>query len=116
MLLKDIESKLQGFGLPVYYGMVDDRQREMVWDYFVFNRQSIRTTGNKTAASDYFVVHVIRENYVPEGTEDEIIEELTALPGVRRTTEDCTFQYVQKPNTNTVVEMLSIPFVRARKA
>lgn len=115
MLLTEIESKLQAFGLPVYYGMVDDAQKEMVMDYFVFNRRALKHPGNKTGASDYFDVHVIRENYIPEGVEDAVIEAVCSIPGVRRTAEDCTFQYAQKPNTNVVVELLTIPFVRARK-
>ena len=114
-MLTEIESKLQLFGLPVYYGMVDDKQREMVWNYFVFNRRTLKHPGNKTGVSEYFDVHLVRENYIPEGEADRVIEAMCALPGVRRTAEDCTFQYSQKPNTNVVVELLTIPFVRARK-
>lgn len=115
MLLTEIETRLKEFGLPVYYGLVDESQREMVWDYFVFNRRTLKHLGNKTGVSEYFDVHIIRENYIPEGVADEIIETICSIPGVRRTAEDCTFQYSQKPNTNIVLELLTIPFVRARK-
>ena len=114
-MLEDIEKVLQEFDPSVYYGMVHSRNPETEWNYIVFDRISIRHSENKTSASDYFDVHIIRENYVPEGIDFEIIEKLCALPGVKLSGEACSFNYVQKPNTDTVVEMLTIHFVRARK-
>lgn len=116
MILSDIEAKLQELDEHVFYGMVDKSQKEMIWNYTVFNRRVVRHPANKTAASDYFDVHIIRENYIPEGLDTEYIKSLCELPGVRLAGEDCIFNYVQKPNTNIVVEMLTIPFLRARKA
>ena len=116
MILTDIEAKLKELDENVYYGMVDESQSEMKWNYTVFNRRIVRPSANKTAASDYFDVHIIRENYIPEGLDTEYITQLCKLPGVRLAGEDCQFNYAQKPKTNIVVEMLTIPFVRARKA
>lgn len=115
MILIDIEAKLKELDPNVYYGMVDESRKETVWDYIVFNRTKVSHSSNKTAASDHFDVHIIRENYVPEGLDTKVIESLCSLPGVRLANADCTFNYVQKPSTNIVVEMLSISFVRARK-
>ena len=115
MILTDIEAKLKEIDPNVYYGMVDESRAETVWDYIVFNRTAIRHSTNKTSSSDRFSVHVIRENYIQDGLEDEVIEKLCELPGVRLTYEDTTFNYVQKPNTNIVVEMMTISFLRARK-
>lgn len=115
MILTDIEAKLREVDPYVYYGIVDESRKETVWNYTVFNRTSIKHSANKTAASDYFDVHVIRENYVPEGIDTEIIKRLCALPGVKLAGTDSTFDYVPKPNTNIVIEMLTISFVRARK-
>lgn len=115
MILADIEAKLKELDPNVYYGMVDESVKITVWDYIVFNRTSITHSTNKTAATDRFDVHVIRENYVPEGFDMAVIEALCSLPGVRLAGSECSFAYVQKPNTNIVVEMLTIPFVRARK-
>lgn len=116
MILTDIEAKLKEFDPNVYYGMVDESQAETVWDYIVFNRTVIRHSTQKTSSSDRFNVHVIRENYIPDGLEDELIDSLCKLPGVRLTGDDTTFTYVQKPNTNIVVEMMTISFLRARKS
>lgn len=115
MLLTDIEAKLKELDPNVYYGMVDERMRETMWNYIVFNRTTITSATTKTAVSDRFAVHIIRENYIPDGFDTAVIDALCALPGVRLANTDCTFDYVQKPNTNIVVEVLTINFVRARK-
>lgn len=100
----------------MYYGMVDETVKDIVWDYTVFNRTAIKHNVNKTSGCDYFDVHIIRENYIPEGIDIEVVDRLCELPGVRLSGSDSTFSYVQKPNTNIVVEMLTIHFLRARKA
>lgn len=115
MILNDINERLLEIDPNVFYGTVDESMRETVWDYIVFNRTIIKRNGNKTSASDYFDVHIVRENHVPDGMDDEVIDKLSGLAGVRLSGENCSFAYVQKPNTNTVVEMLTIHFLRARK-
>ena len=117
MILEDIELSLQEFDPNVFYGMVDDEKVKKlgVWNYTVFNRVNITYNANKTSASDYFDVNIIRENYVPDGTDSEVIKKLTALNGVKLASKEPTFNYVKKPNTNIVIEMLTISFVRARK-
>lgn len=114
MLLTDIETKLQEIDTKVYYGMVDKISAETAWNYIVFNRTGVKYSANKTAASDAFDVHIVRENYVPEGVETEVVAKLCELPGVRVTGETA-FNYERKPNTNIVIEILTISFVRARK-
>lgn len=115
MILTDIEEKLKELDPNVYYGAVDESQRELVWDYIVFNRTTIKHSTNHTSNSDFFDVHVIRENYIPDGLEDTVVDKLNVLPGVRLAGTDSEFDYVVKPNTNIVVEMMTIHFVRARK-
>ena len=110
MILNDIKDKLLELDNHVYYGMVDDEIREMVWDYIVFERNRISFNQNKSGASHYFTVHVIRENFVPVGFEMTVKDKMCEIPGVR-ISGDPTFEYVPKPNTNVVVEMLSIEFV-----
>lgn len=116
MILSDIEAKLKEIDPNTYYGMVDDSRRETVWDYIVFNRTVIKHSASRNSSTDCFDVHVIRENYIPDGLEDEVIAKLCELPGVRLSGDDTAFDYVQKPNTDIVVEMMTIPFLRARKS
>lgn len=115
MILEDIEAKLQEVDKRVYYGMVDENVKDTVWNYIVFNRTTLGFPANKTGASDHFDVSIIRENFIPEGIDTEVIQKLCALPGVRLSANDGEFNYVLKPNTNIVVEMLTLHFVRARK-
>lgn len=110
MILNTIKEKLLEVDPVVYYGMVDKNRLEMAWDYTVFERSKITLNQNKSGFSHYFAVHVIRENFVPIGFEKTVIDKLCEIPGVR-VAGDLTFQYVPKPNTNVVVEMLSIEFV-----
>ena len=115
MILSDIEAKLQELDPNVFYGVVDRNKLGTVWNCIVFGRTNVKPSTNKTSASDYFDVLIIRENYIPEGFDTEIIKTLTELDGVRLAGNDGRFDYVQKPNTNTVIEMLTLSFVRARK-
>lgn len=115
MILDDIKTKLEEVDTKVYYGMVDDEVRETVWDYIVFNRVSLKAAPNRTGYSDYYDVHIIRENFVPEGIDIEVINKMLEIHGMRLADGDGSYNYVQKPNTNIVVEMLTLHFVRARK-
>ena len=115
MLLKEIEQKLQELDPNVYYGAAWKHQAETIWDYIVFNRKVIKHSTNKTSDSDYFEVHIVRENYVPEGFDTVVINKVCEIAGVRLAGTDSPFDYMQKPNTNTVCEMLTITFVKARK-
>jgi len=114
LILSELKDKLLEVDPVVYYGMVDDSQREMVWDYTVFERTKIAFNQNKNSRSYFFKVHIIRENFIPEGIELAVIEKVCEIPGMR-VSGDPTFQYVPKPNTNVVIEIMSIDFVLAVK-
>lgn len=115
MILDDIKNKLEMVDPKVYYGMVDDEVMETVWDYTVFNRTKLKSTGNKMGYADGYDVHIVRESFIPEGTDLSVIGKMLEIDGMRLAGEDGDYTYVQKPNTNTVVEMLTLHFVRARK-
>ena len=115
MILDDIKNQLELVDPKVYYGMVDDEVRKMVWDYIVFNRTKFRSTGNKTGYADGYDVHIIRENFIPEGVDLAVIEKMETIHGLKLAGEDGEYNYIQKPNTNIVIEMLTLHFVRARK-
>lgn len=115
MILDVIKSKLEEVDPCVYYGTVDEAIRETVWNCIVFARTTLKVTGNKTAYADGYDVLVIRENFIPEGTDLEIIGKMLEIDGMRLSSEDGVYTYIQKPNTNIVVEMLALHFVRARK-
>lgn len=114
-MLEKIKRKLETVDPSIYYGMVDEIEDGMLWNYIVFNRTKFQTTGNKTGYADGIDVHIVRENFIPEGIDLEIINKMQEIDGIRFANEDGTYNYVRKPNTNTVVEMLTLHFMRARK-
>ena len=114
MILDDIKSQLETVDQRVFYGMVDDVVTETVWDYIVFNRTKFSPTGNKTGYADGYDVHIVRENFIPEGVDLSVIEKMQSIHGMRLA-DGGEYNYIQKPKTNIVVEMLTLHFVRARK-
>lgn len=115
MILEDIKNKLLEVDDHVFYGMVDNSMKETLWNYIVFNRSVMSINTNKTGYTDRFTVHIIREDWIPEGLELDVIDKMLEIPGMRLAANDATYNYVQKPNTNIVVEMISIDFVKPKK-
>lgn len=115
MILNEIKTKLKELDTNVFYGMVDSSMQETLWNYIVFNRTTLKQNPNKTGYTDCFTVHIIREEWIPEGFEIEVIKKMGEISGMRFAGSDGVYTYVPKPNTNIVVEMLSLDFVRAKK-
>lgn len=115
MILNNIKEKLLEVDPVVYYGAVNKDRRESLWDYIVFDRKVVKPSTNRTGYSYYFSVHIVRENFIPEGEELAVIEKMLEIPGMKLAGTDMTFTYTVKPGTETVVEMLSIDFVRPVK-
>lgn len=114
MILTEIKNKLKELDNNVFYGMVDRKMKETTWDYIVFNRKTLTSNSNKTGYGQVFSVHIIRENFIPEDLEIDVINKVQEIPGIRLAGEG-TYSYIQKSNTNIVVEMFSIDFVKAKK-
>ena len=121
MLLNEVRDALETLDDIVFYGLTppslfDAKGKEIEeWNYTVFNRTKLKSSMNKTSYSDAFEVHIVREEYIPEGTDVEVIEKLTAIPGVKLASEDGVYDYMMKPGTTHVVEMLTLTFTRSRK-
>lgn len=114
MILQDITKKLEEIDPVVFYGAVDRKMKTEVWDYIVFNRTTMKSNPNKTGYTDYYTVHIIRETFIPEGLAEEVIEKMSEI-GMKVAASDSEYNYMVKPNTDAVVEMLSIDFMKARK-
>ena len=118
MILEDIKDKLLEIDDSVYYGMVHSEKKETLWNYIVFNRTTMKASNNKTGYTDGFIVHIVREEWIPDGLAEDVIEKLTGkdgIDGMRLGSVEMKYTYVPKGNTDTVVEMLSIEFVKPRK-
>ena len=115
MILDDIQEKLLEKDPNVFYGTAEKLDRKKPWDYIVFSRRVMRPNSTKSGYTDMFEVAIVREEYVPEGLPEKIIEALTSIKGVRMSERDGLYDYAVKPNTSDTVEMLVLEFVRPRK-
>ena len=115
MILDDITKKLEQIDPIVFYGAVDSTVKDTMWNYIVFNRTVMKPSANKSGFTDGYSVHIVRENFIPEGLAEEVIEKMLEIAGMRESGSDMQYQYIVKPNTDTVIEMLSIDFVKPRK-
>ena len=102
------EVKMEG----VYYGACREEKLDR-WNYFVFNR--LKTTKNNSSKMDYqtfYQVHIVHEDYIPEGYVEAVIGELSkkaeGSTKLRPTNDDVNYNYTFKGGTNVVVEIATI--------
>lgn len=115
MILDDIKNKLKEVDNNVFYGAVDPRMREEIWDYIVFARDTLSYSESKKSYGIHYTVAIVRENFIPEGLEMAVINKMCEIPGMRVSGSDGNYEYIPKPNTNNIVEMLTINFVKPIK-
>lgn len=113
-LNNQIREKLEEIDKAVFYGRAKSLTAETPWNYMVYHKVSRTNNTNKTSKSYAFRVAIVRENEIPEGLDDEVIEKITSIPGVRLA-GDADYGYEMKGKTETAVEVMSIPFVKAEK-
>ena len=70
----------------------------------------------RTAYTDRYRVAVVREDYIPDGLAEKIIDAMEKIPGMKFA-DNLTgeYAYERKGNTNIVCEMLVLEFSRGRK-
>lgn len=116
-LSHDAEVPMEG----VWYGACREKALAK-WNYFVFNRLK---TAKKSATTQndyqtFYQVHIIHEDYIPEGFVERVIEALTAKDTetgikIRPTNDDVLYSYTFKGSTNMVVEIATITIFRPEK-
>lgn len=112
--LDKIRDALQPLG-KTYYGNADPDINEP-WNYYVFRRVRLRKTGTGNVGyARRYVVAIVKENYIPEGHEFEVIDAICEATGLKVAEEDITYSYTFKGSTSLVVEVAVIPFVEALK-
>lgn len=105
----------------VYYGACNERNIAK-WNYFVFNRQKT-SKDQGSRAGDYqtfYEIHVVHEDYIPEGFVEQVIaalEEPVDEPGtkLKATSDDVVYNYTFKGHTDTVVEIATITVFHPEK-
>ena len=115
-LAEDTEVPMVG----VWYGACREKELKY-WNYFVFNRT--KTTKNnqnsKVDLQTFYQVHVVHEDYIPEGYIDTVISALQEQAEfgtkLKLTNDDIQYNYTFKGNTNMVVEIATITLYHPEK-
>lgn len=112
-MLDKIRDTLQGFG-KTYYGKAAPKENE-AWDYYVFCRASLKKAGSGTDFVRRYTVAIVKEDYIPEGHEFEVIKAVREATRMRLADVDITYGYTVKGATDLVVEVAMITFAEAVK-
>lgn len=102
----------------VYYGAVTEKDFERLTsaDCIIFASSSYRRKG--TASKDLiaeYEVFIIRENFIEESLILNVINTMESIPGIRLTGQPNNFEYLNKGNTNIVLETIRLQFARIIK-
>lgn len=104
----------------VWYGACRERELDK-WNYFVFNRYKTtkNNQGSKVDLQTFYQVHVVHEDYIPEGYVEKVINALQEKDAsgtkLKLTNEDIGYSYIFKGNTNMVVEIATIVLYHPEK-
>lgn len=115
MILNDIKEKLAEIDPNTFYAAAPKRKLQDAWDYIIFRRGKLRKSTNGTGYADVYEVSIIREEFIPDGLAEEVIKAMKSIPGMREASTDGEFDYLVKPDSDDVVEMLVLEFVKPRK-
>lgn len=115
-MLNKIRDKLKEIDENVFYGVAKeiDQTGEPIWNYIVFGRKQMTPKENQTSFTEEYEIVIVRENYIPEKLIDEVIAKVEEC-GVRFSNQPAEYKYARKNNTDAVVELLVMRFIKSRK-
>lgn len=116
-LLNRLKDALSTLDDDVYYGIADRGPKDpRPWDCIVFGRDNAPINRNCTSLTHAYWVDVLREGYVPEGTEQALIDAVCAIPGMKLDADQgIEYDYLINPKSGEVVEAVRLHFKRAVK-
>lgn len=115
-LSSDTDVPMEG----VWYGACREKELKY-WNYFVFNRRKTtkNNQGSRVDLQTIYQVHVVHEDYIPEGYLDKVINALLGKADsgtkLKLTNDDIEYNYIFKGNTNMVVEIATITLYHPEK-
>lgn len=115
MILNSIKEALETVDPRVFYGQANTLEDGDLWDYIVFFRSSLKTTGGNSGLANGYQVVIVREDFIPEETVQAVIDAMEKVAGMRLAGNEFSYGYEPKPKTNTVCEFLVLDFMKPRK-
>lgn len=111
--MKDkIESALKEIEPEVYYGTGRFKERQL-WDCIVFGKRRLQKADNSRDWKRKWFVAIVKEEEIPEGMEEEVIERMREI-GFKPANTDIQYDYVNKSG-ECVIETCVIEFFKAEK-
>lgn len=108
-MLDKIREALEAFG-KTYYGNATPANNDP-WNYYVFRRAALKKSGaGGNNFRRHYTIAIVKENYIPEGHEFEVITAIQEKTKMRLADTDITYSYVMKGATDMVVEVALITF------
>ena len=114
-ILNEIYEKLSTLNSNVWYGMSEEVTNLDTLDYIVFFRDYTTYYQEKKSFSDYYTIAIVKENYIEEDYFLQVIEKMEEIKGMKVTNDNINYDYTKKPNTDVIIEIATINFVKARK-
>ncbi len=100
--------------LASFYGLPTVSTLEK-WNYFIFRRKTSKRSGKSgrdEPVQTKYLIHIIHEDYIPEGYVDEVIRALETKDEsgtkLKLCADDITYDYIQKGNSDTIIEVATI--------
>ena len=83
----------------------------------MFNRKKMDKASNRVDYQTFYQVHVVHEDYIPEGYIQKVIETLEAQKDakLKATADPVEYNYTFKNNTDMVVEIATITLFHPEK-
>jgi hypothetical protein len=117
---KTLETLAKSPDVPMcgaYYGACNEPDLKE-WNYFVFNRKVTEKSSNKKDYQTFYQVHVVHEDYIPEGYIEQVIQVLEKQGDgakLKSTNDPIEYRYTFKGKTNMVVEIATITLFHPEK-
>lgn len=109
-MLEQIKSKLMEIEPKVFYGVGRYADGDS-WDCIVFGRRRRKNAGS--SCIQIWFLAIIKEEFIPEGMEEKVIEKMREL-GLKRTDSEEEYGYFEKSGECTV-EICTMEFYKSKK-
>lgn len=109
--LENLVAESNGEYQGCYYGLPTVSTLP-VWNYFIFRRKTSKRSARHEPIQTEYEIDIIHENYIPEGFVDKVIEALEKKDEsgtkLKLCDVDITYSYIQKGNTDCVIEVAAL--------